>query len=156
MNEDARFEEGAEASLNLVAMDDEDMQILSSLVQDAVFPITEMRWLARDKQLVFLVNRFRWEDTGRARHGAERVQALLVVENVLGIASQGIDRKDSDTILQLLSAQFEPGQDIDGHVTLTLAGDGAIRARVEALEVRLRDVTRPYRAPSGLAPDHEI
>ena len=35
-----------------------------------------------------------------------------------------------------------------------LAGDGAVALEVEALEVRLEDVTRPYRAPSGRVPDH--
>ena len=156
MNDDARFEDGAEAPLNLLALDDEDLKILSSLVQDAVFPITEMRWHARDRQLAILLNRFRWEDTGRGRHGAERVRALLIIENVMGVASQGIAREERDTILQVLSAAFEPGQDADGHVSLILAGDGVIRARVEALEVRLRDVTRPYRAPSRKAPDHNL
>lgn len=156
MTEDARFEDGAEAPLNLVAMDEDDLQILSSLMQDAVLPITEMRWHKRERQLALLINRFRWEDKGRERHGAERVRALLVIENVLGVSSQGIDRNEADTILQILSASFESGENIDGHVTLTLAGDGAIRAQVEAMEVRLRDVTRPYRAPSGKAPDHQI
>ncbi|KKM80919.1 hypothetical protein LCGC14_1335040 [marine sediment metagenome] len=41
-----------------------------------------------------------------------------------------------------------------GRVILTLAGDGAIALDVEALEVTLRDVTRPYIAPSGKAPQH--
>ncbi|MEL6416944.1 MAG: DUF2948 family protein, partial [Pseudomonadota bacterium] len=45
-------------------------------------------------------------------------------------------------------------EDAAGQVLLTLAGDGAIRLEVEALEVTLKDVTRPYRAPSGKAPDH--
>lgn len=156
MNGDARFEDGAETPLNLVAMDDEDLQILSSLVQDAVFPITEMRWISSERQLAILLNRFRWEDTTRDIHGAERVRALLVIENVMGVASQGIDRDERDAILQVLSATFEPGQDADGDVSLILAGDGIIRARVEALEIRLRDVTRPYRAPSGKAPDHNL
>ena len=57
-------------------------------------------------------------------------------------------------VLSLLSISFEPAEDGAGHVLLTLAGDGAIRLSVEALEVTLRDVTRPYRAPSGQAPDH--
>ena len=38
---------------------------------------------------------------------------------------------------------------------LTLAGDGALRLEVEAIEVTLKDVTRPYRAPSGKVPHHE-
>jgi hypothetical protein len=39
-------------------------------------------------------------------------------------------------------------------VTLVLAGDGAVRVEVEALEVTLHDVTKPYIAPSGKKPAH--
>jgi hypothetical protein len=41
-------------------------------------------------------------------------------------------------------------------VILTLAGDGALALEVEALEVTLKDVTRPYAAPSGHAPGHPV
>lgn len=155
MSDDARFEDGSEAPVNVGALDDEDLQIVSSLTQDAVFPMTEMRWQPKERRLAFLINRFRWEDDGRDRHGAERVRSLLVLDHVLGVASQGIDRGDKDMILSLLSITFEPTEDGAGYVTLTLAGDGAIRAQVEALEVSLRDVTRPYAAPSGKTPQHE-
>ncbi len=156
MTEDAKFEDGREAPLNLGAFDAEDLEVLSSLVQDAVFTITDMAWRPQERRLAFLVNRFRWEDEGRQRHGAERVRSVLVIGNVLGVASQGIDRGDTGTILSVLSIGFEPdaADDVSGYITLTLAGDGAVRARIEALEVSLRDVTRPYRAPSGKAPDH--
>jgi len=155
MSDDATFEEGRETPLNLGAFDPDDLAVISALVQDAVFPITEMRWQARRHRFALLINRFRWEDTGRDRHGPERTQSLLVVENVLGAASQGIDRGDPDTVLSLLSVTFEPGEEGSGHLLLTLAGDGAIRLEIEALEVRLKDVTRPYRAPSGKVPSHE-
>ena len=154
MSNDASFEDGRETPLNVGAFDIDDLNVVSSLVQDAVFPITEMTWRPKERRLALLVNRFRWEDDGRARHGAERVRALLVIDNVIGVASQGVNRADKDMILSVLSVSFEPGDDADGYVVLTLAGDGAIRAQVEALEVSLRDVTRPYRAPSGKAPDH--
>ena len=42
-----------------------------------------------------------------------------------------------------------------GYCILTLAGDGAIRLKVEALEASLRDVTLPYIAPSGMIPNHD-
>ena len=57
-------------------------------------------------------------------------------------------------ILSLLSVGFDATGDEAGDVTLTLAGDGAIRLSVEALEVTMKDVTQPYRAPSKKAPDH--
>lgn len=153
---DATFEDGREAPLNLGAMDAEDLQVVSSLVQDAVFPASEMRWISGDRRFALLVNRFRWEDQGRDRHDPERTQALLVVDNVLKVASQGVDRRDGDTVFSLLSITFEPGEDAEGDVMLTLAGDGAIRLSVEALDVTLKDVTRPYLAPSRSAPDHGV
>jgi hypothetical protein len=154
VSEDARFEDGREAPLNLGAMDAEDLQVLSSLVQDAVFPASDMTWRAAERRFAILLNRFRWEDGARARHGAERVRSVLVIDNVMTVASQGIDRRDGDMILSLLSVAFEPGEDGTGDVMLTLSGDGAIRLTVEALDATLRDVTRPYRAPSGRVPDH--
>lgn len=154
MSGDATFEEGSERPLNLGALDADDLAVIAALVQDAVFPITEMSWRPGHRRFALLVNRFRWEDRGRERHGPERVRALLVVDNVLGVASQGIDRADRDLVLSLLSVAFEAGEDGAGQVLLTLAGDGAIRLEVEALEVTLKDVTRPYRAPSGHVPEH--
>lgn len=156
MTEDARFEDGAESPLNLGAEDAADLEVVSSLIQDAVFPITEMAWRPSQRQFALLLNRFRWEDGARDRHGAERVQSMLVVEDVRRVSSQGIDRGDTDTILSLMSLTFEPGEDGTGDIILTLAGDGAIRLSVEALGATLRDVTRPYRAPSGNAPNHDI
>ena len=115
-----------------------------------------MLWRPTERRFALLLNRFRWEDEGRARHGAERVQSVLVVEGVTAVASQGIDPKDRDTILSLLAVTFVPdAEPPGGHVLLTLAGDGAIRLKVEALDLRLRDVTKPYRAPSGQAPVHD-
>jgi len=153
---DARFEDGAERPLRLLAQDGDDLKILSALVQDAVFPATEMRHDARARRFALLLNRFRWEEA-RA-DDPERVQSLLVIEDVRGVASTGIDRADPDLVLSLLALEFTPDEEdpVSGHLTLTLAGDGAIRLAVECLEVSLRDVTRPYRAPSRRAPNHPL
>lgn len=154
MNQDAIFEDGRERPLNLGAEDTGDLQVISSLVQDAVFPITEMRWQAKRRRFALLLNRFRWEDDAQDRHAPERVQSVLVVDNVIGVSSQGIDRSDADLVLSLLALDFEAAEDGAGDLLLTLAGDGAIRLRVEALDVMLKDVTRPYVAPSRRVPDH--
>jgi hypothetical protein len=77
-----------------------------------------------------------------------------VFSNVLAVASQGVPKGDADVILSLLTLSFEESEAPSGHLLLTLAGDGAIRLKVEALEVTLKDVTRPYTAPSGKLPKH--
>ncbi|WP_068118608.1 DUF2948 family protein [Tropicimonas marinistellae] len=154
---DATFEEGAERPVSLAAADADDLQVLSAIVQDAVFPITEMTWDRPRRRFALLLNRFRWEDRAEAEKRArpyERVQSLLVIEDVLAVASQGIDRADTDTVLSLLALTFAPGEDGTGRVELVLAGDGAVRLDVECLNVSLRDVSRPYIAPSGHAPTH--
>ena len=157
MTEDARFEDGGEGPLHLKALDADDLEVISALAQDAVFPVTEMRWQRARRRFAVLVNRFRWEDRDRAAsqgRSVERVQSLLVVEDVLSVRRQGVDPRDRDLILSLLSIAFEPGEDGAGRLVLTLAGDGAVALDVECLDVTLRDVTRPYLAPSGRAPDH--
>lgn len=157
MTGDARFEDGAEQPLRLKALDAEDLTVVSAAVQDAVFPIGEMRWQKDKRRFGLLLNRFRWEDAEAAKRAdrpVERVQSVLAIEDVRKVVSQGIDRGEKDMVLSLLSVAFEPGEDGTGRVVLTLAGDGAIGVDVEALEVTLRDVTRPYRAVSGKIPEH--
>ncbi|OAN73448.1 hypothetical protein A8B82_02815 [Sulfitobacter sp. EhC04] len=155
MIEDARFEDGREAPLNIGALDADDLKVIASLTQDAVFPASEMRWDRKGGRFALLLNRVRWEDAGNERHAPERVQSLLVFDNVQKVASQGVTKGDADTILSLLSIAFDETDAPSGHVDLTLAGDGAIRLTVEALEVSLKDVTRPYAAPSGKLPRHD-
>lgn len=157
MNKDATFSEGQDRPLRLMAIEAEDLPVISSLVQDAVFPITEMKWERRQRRFALLVNRFRWEDRDAAERrgrGYERVQCVLAFHGVMGVSSQGVDRADRDLVLSLLSLEFHPGQDGAGRVVLVLAGDGEIALEVECLDVSLRDVTRPYGAPSGQAPRH--
>jgi hypothetical protein len=154
---DARFEDGDEAPLRLIAQGEADLTVLSSLVQDAVFPAGEMRLDRKARRFAILLNRFRWEDreaAARAKRPVERVRSLLVIEDVLAARRQGVDPREKETILSLLSLSFAAGPDGGGVLTLTLAGDGAIALEVEALELRLEDVSRPYLAPSRRAPDH--
>ncbi|WP_170332362.1 DUF2948 family protein [Ruegeria arenilitoris] len=154
---DASFHDGREAPLNLGAEDSDDLQVISTLTQDAIFPVTEMTWQPSQRRFGLLLNRFRWEDKDAAtRRGRafERVQSVLVFDSVLAVASQGVDRSEKDMVMSLLSVDFEAGEDSAGQIILTLAGDGAIRLSVEAIDATLKDVTRPYQAPSGQAPHH--
>lgn len=154
---DARFEDGAEKPLRLKSLDAEDLGVISGLVQDAVFLAAEITWDRRARRFAVLLNRFRWEDAPKAEargRAYERVQSVLVIEDALWVQTQGVDPKDRDMVMSVLAVAFAPGEDGTGHVELTLAGDGAIRVAVEALEVVLKDVTRPYVAPSKAKPDH--
>ena len=74
--------------------------------------------------------------------------------DVSQVEGDGIDRADTDLVLELLSLRWQPGDDGTGHLLLEFAGDGTLAVHVECLNVELRDVTRPYIAPSGREPQH--
>lgn len=150
---DARFEDGRESPLNLGALDEDDLQVIASLTQDAVFPSTEMTWDRAGRRFALLLNRFRWEE-GAAGAKPERVQSVLAFDTVDAVAVSGFDRSDKELVLSLLTVSYETKDAPSGHVLLTLAGDGAIRLAVEAIDATLKDVTKPYVAPSQKVPSH--
>ncbi|MGB1234505.1 MAG: DUF2948 family protein [Planktomarina sp.] len=157
MTEDASFADGGEKPLRLHAVDVEDLKVLSALIQDAVFPVAEMAYRPKERRFALLLNRFRWEDAPKAeqrKRPFERVQTMLTFDDVMGVRSQGVSRDDAETVLSVLAVDFEAGEDGTGVINLTLAGDGAIALDVETIEAQLRDVTRPYVAPSKSQPKH--
>ncbi len=152
MTQDARFEDGIEKPLYLKAFTAEDLEVISALVQDAVFAVREMTWDKPRRRFAILLNRYRWERTGQS--APERVQSVLALEDVSNAASQGFERAETELVLSLLSVHVTPGADGAARVELILAGDGGVALQVEALEATLRDVTRPYLARSRHRPDH--
>ncbi|MEM8871067.1 MAG: DUF2948 family protein [Pseudomonadota bacterium] len=155
---DAKFEDAGERPLALRAETAEDLPVISALLQDAVLPSTEISWMPRRMQLAALVNRFRWEDkteADRAGRVYERTRAALVIGGALKVRANGVDPRDKDLVLSVLSLEFTGDADGGGQLTLVLAGDGEIAVDVECLDVTLTDVTRPYAAPSAKAPQHE-
>ena len=157
MAEDARFEDGVEKPLRLKAQDGEDLVAISTMLQDAVLPVSEMQWQRKEQRFGMLANRFRWEDADAAatsKRAVERVQAVVVFDSVVAVRSSGLDLKDKAQVISVLSMTFEAKEDGAGTVVLALAGDGAIALDVECVEVTLADVTRPYIAPSGKVPSH--
>ena len=157
MTQDASFEDGAERPLRLKAEDADDVTVMSSLAQDAVFPASEIAWKPSQRRFALLLNRFRWEDLPAAeRRGRdfERVRAVLAFDDVTKVSSSGLDRSDPEMVLSLLSITWEPLEDGAGRFELTLAGDGVIALEVECVNITLQDVTRPDIAPSHKAPKH--
>lgn len=153
---DASFADGDPRPLALRAESADDLRILSTLVQDAVLSVADLAYDRRARHVALLINRFRWEDAEAAeREGRpyERVRSLMVIRDVLRMQSDGIPH-DPDTVLELLALEWHPGADGTGRLMLHCAGDGTFALEVEALDVDLRDVTRPYAAVSGKKPRH--
>ena len=148
----ASFEDVSFKPLRLVAFTVEDLEVISAMTQDAVFPSSEMILNSEKRRFAILLNRYFWEKN--KSKNVERVQAVLAFEDVKNVQTQNINKADNNLALCLLNISFKAEEDGMGTIQITLSGEGAIRLQVEALEVSLRDVTKPYLAPSGLIPHH--
>jgi hypothetical protein len=128
--------------LRLIALDEEDLAVLSAHVQDAVLKVGDIEWLAREKRIVLPMNRFAWEALagGRRKRSYERRRSALHFARVESVKSAGIDRQAADTVLELLAIRFEPSESPSGDVLLDFAGGASLRLAVECLEVQLADL----------------
>jgi len=127
--------------LKLLALDTDDLGIVSAHMQDAVFKLSYVQWSASEKIFSLAANRFDWEKAGEKKKGFERHRAALVLKRVEAVRSTGIDRNRKDDVLSLLAVRFMPkGEGPDGTVELLLSGGGTIALDVECIEVALADI----------------
>ena len=148
----ASFEDVSFKPLRLVAFTVDDLEVISTMTQDAVFPSSEMILNSEKRRFAILLNRYLWEKN--KSKNAERAQAVLAFEDVKNVQTKNINKSDNNLVLCLLNISFKAEEDGMGTIQIILSGGGKIRLQVEALEVSLRDVTQPYLAPSRLIPHH--
>jgi hypothetical protein len=136
-------------SLKLVALDPEDLKIVSAHVQDAVVKSAELDYRAGEKRFLMPMNRFAWEvPRGFFRRRNERRRSLLHFERVLSVQTTGISRDRQDEVLELLAILFEEAEAPAGVIELTFAGGAAARLQVECIEARLADLGAAWAARS--------
>lgn len=134
--------------LKLIALDTEDLAIISANLQDAVLRAGDMAYLPREMRFALVANRFDW--VAAAKSGARtneyyRRRAGLRFERVLGAKVTGLDLSAKDVCLELLAISFEPTLEPAGHVTLQFAGGGAVRLQVECIEAEMKDLGAAWR-----------
>lgn len=127
-------------TLKLLALDDEDLQVVSAHMQDAVFKCEDLQYWPSQKQFAIAANRFAWEETETGAKPLERRRSALVFKQVKGVKSTGFDRKRGDVVLSLLALTFDSdGDGPEGAIELVLAGGGSILLDVDCIEVQLAD-----------------
>jgi hypothetical protein len=131
--------------LKLLALDTEDLEVISATTQDAVIRVGDMAFAKADNRFALLMNRFAWEEGGKTR---QRKRAGLHFDRVNDVKVAGIDLNAVDGVLELLTITFAPSapEMPDGTIELAFAGGGTIRLTVECLEARLQDLGAAWAA----------
>ena len=138
--------------LKLIALDKEDLAVVSAHLQDAVTKNADIRWRPSEKRLVVGLNRFDWEAALGQAPKYRRCASALRFERVLSCKARNIvgDRKDG--VLNLLTVEFTERDAPAGVVTLMFSGGGVLRLEVECLEAELCDLGLVW--ATAACPDH--
>jgi len=140
--------------LKLLALDSEDLAVLSAHVQDAVVRVVDMGYARSDQRFALLMNRYDWTSE-QPRSKGLRKRAGLHFDRVLSVAYAGFDPAAPEGVLNLLAITFMPSPDgVSGIVELAFAGGGTVRLSVECLEARLADLGAAWAAAAK--PAHAI
>jgi Protein of unknown function (DUF2948) len=125
--------------LKLLALDDEDLQVISSHLQDAVVRVGDMAYVPSQKRFAAILNRFDWESAQDGK-SYQRRRTALRFDRVLRAQHKDLKPEKPDRVLSLLAIQFQAGDAPSGKVTLIFSGEVVIQLDVECVEVELRDL----------------
>ncbi len=128
---------GANDPLKLIALDADDLSVVSAHLQDAVAKVADMAYLPGEKRFAMVVNRFDWSCPDQKD---QRCRTGVHFNRVLAARTRGVDLNDADMVLNLLAVEFEEKDVPSGQVTLFFSGDAAIQLEVEVLEAAMSDL----------------
>ena len=145
--------------LKLIALDGDDMEVVSTHLQDAVVKAADIHWRPAENRVVVGLNRFDWEAANgavqnSADHQFRRRRAALRFDRVLACKCRNLDCVQKDQVLNLLAVEFNTRDEPAGTVTLIFSGGGALRLEVECLEVELADLGPCW--TTDCCPEHAI
>jgi hypothetical protein len=128
------------APLKLIALDTDDLAVISAHVQDARVQAADIIWRQDEKRLVVGMFRLDWEQTLSGETASRRLIAALRFDRVLACKSRNIDLAQPDATLELLGIEFNPTDEPGGSALLLFSQGGALRLDVECLECELTDL----------------
>ena len=121
--------------LRLVALDPDDLAVISAHLQDALLRVGDIIYLPKERRFVVQTRRFDWEAAT-----PQRRLTCMHFEHVTGVRVRGIDQTDRDAVLNLLAISFEERDAPSGTATLIFAEGGAIQVDLECIEMQMKDI----------------
>ena len=144
----------ASFNLKLLALNGEDLKVLSAHLQDSVILVKDIIFLKKSRTFLMMANRFMWEDVERGIFREnKRIRCAVKFENVLEVKSRNISQKKKDKILELVSIESEVKNN-KKELLITFAGNNEIILMVEEINILLDDVGLPWKVKH--VPKHEL
>ena len=126
--------------MKLIAFDRDDIEVVSTHVQDAVVKVADILWRPAEQRLVVALNRFDWEAANGSEPQYRRRRSALRFDRVLACKCRNLRPTDKNAVLNLLAVEFTETAPPSGVVTLFFSGGAALRLEIECLECELADL----------------
>ena len=136
------------SNLKLIAQDEEQLTIISSLTQDSIIKTNEMGYDNKTKRFALLMNRYRHEE-----EDPSRIRCAIHFDYADTVKSIGIEKQSNDDILVLLAIRFESKVKPSGSIFLEFSNNKSITIDVESIEAYLTDMGDSWKLRNNH--DHE-
>jgi hypothetical protein len=143
------------SALKFVVLDEEDLEVVSTHLQDAWVKVADVIWQPQARRLVIGLDRFDWEGAIENPAKTCRRRTALRFERVQSFKRRGVDPNGKAEVLSLLAVEFEPTDEPSGVVTLVFSGEAAFRLEVECLEAEFADLGPMWDCTAG-KPHHAL
>ncbi len=121
--------------VKFVALDRDDLEVVSAHLQDATVKVADVVWRPQEKRLVVGLNRFDWLAADGTRPELRRCRSALRFDRVTCCKCRNVDPAGKNAVLNLLAVEFSE-DDCAGR-----CGDADL--------LRRRDVAPRSRVPGG-------
>jgi len=144
--------------LKLLAQDEQDIQVIAAVVQDAIAPVCDMVYRRADKNFVLVMQRFMWDCEDEKGEPAqspeecvtrvyERISCALDIEGVESVQYQGFDPDDASWMLDLLTMVLDGDS-----LQLVFAGGAKLKLKLGDWRLKLLDFGESW--PTTHRPRH--
>jgi hypothetical protein len=123
----------------LIALDEDDLAVISAHVQDARVRTGNILWRQGEKRLVIGLERLDLDQELDGQQPCQLISALRF-DRVLSVKSRNVAMDKPDASIELIGLEFTETDAPGGKVMLLFSGRGAMQIEVECLECELADL----------------
>ena len=139
--------------VKFIALDRDDLEVVSTHLQDALVKVADILWRPQEKRLVVALDRFDWASCECAKKPElRRCRSALRFERVNCCKCRHVNPAGKDAVLNLLAVEFSETDAPGGVVSLIFSGGAVLRLEVECLEAELADLGPSW--PAAARPVH--
>ena len=132
-------------NLKLIGRNEEDLNIISTYLQDSVVAVKDMLFLKKNRIFIMILNRFMWENVDKeVLKKNKRVKCAIKFEEVIKVQSKNINQKNKNKILEYLAIKSCSISDNFFKIKIFFSGGGVITVNSEIIEVFLNDLGKPW------------